>query len=211
MNSLLRKFTTWTTTLTLLTLVAACSSHTPTQSTTPEIGTPTQNSANNSPEATALKPSASPLAKTTHNIREVVSVNDQNLDVQLTVNGIREHKGKGVIKPNRGNKWLVVSTTIANKGKEPKTFSVVSFKLLDNQNHPYEVALLAASLEDIKSPTGSIKPGEQRRGEVAFEVPENAKGLKLLFQPNRSACEAPAAKSKASETLNCEPVMVKLN
>lgn len=211
MRNLLRKLTAWTTTLTVLSFVAACSSQKPSQNTAPEVGTPTQNSANKSPETTALKPSVSPLAKTTHNVGEVVSVNDQNLNVQLTVNGIREHKGKGVIKPNRGNKWLVVSTTIANKGKEAKTFSVVSFKLLDNQNNPYEVALLAASLEDVKSPTGQIKPGEQRRGEVAFEVPENAKGLKLLFQPNRSACEAPASQSKASETLNCEPVMVKLN
>ena len=211
MLNLLRKLTAWTTTLTVLSFVAACSSQKPSQNTAPEVGIPTQNSANKSPETTALKPSASPLAKTTHNVGEVVSVNDQNLNVQLTVNGIREHKGKGVIKPNRGNKWLVVSTTIANKGKEAKTFSVVSFKLLDNQNNPYEVALLAASLEDVKSPTGQIKPGTQRRGEVAFEVPESAKGLKLLFQPNRSACEAPDSKSKASETLNCEPVMVKLN
>ncbi len=208
---MLRKLTGWTATLTLLTLVAACSPHKPTQNTSPTIETPTQNSANNSPETTALNPSVPPLGKTTHKIGEVVSVNDQNLDVQLTVNGIREHKGKGVIKPNRGNKWLVVSTTIANKGKEPKTFSVVSFKLLDNQNKPYEVDLLAASLEDVKSPTGQIKPGDQRRGEVAFEVPEPAKGLKLLFQPNSSACEASASKPKASETLNCQPVVVKLD
>jgi hypothetical protein len=104
----------------------------------------------------------------------------------------------------------VVDTTIANKGQEAKTFSIVSFELIDRQNHPYEVALLAGALDDIKSPTGEIDPGDQRRGEVAFEVPESVKELKLLFKPNSGDCEAPASKPKASGTLNCEPIVVKL-
>ncbi len=115
-----------------------------------------------------------------------------------------------MIRPNPGSKWIVVSSTITNKGQEAKTVSVVSFELVDSNNNQYEVALLAAALEDIKSPTGQIKPGEERHGEVAFEVPEHTKGLKLLFQPNRSACEALASKPKASETLNCEPVAIAL-
>jgi hypothetical protein len=81
---------------------------------------------------------------------------------------------------------------------------------MDSKNNQYEVALLAAALEDVKSPTGQIKPGDERRGEVAFEVPENAQGLKVLFQPNRNACEALASKPKASETLNCEPIAIEL-
>lgn len=135
---------------------------------------------------------------------------DKNLSLQFKVNGIREHPGKGVIQPSSGHKWIVVSTTIANKGQEAKTFSVVSFELMDSQNNPYEVALLAGALEDVKSPTGSINPGDQRRGEVAFEVPESAQGLKLLFQPNRDTCEPVAGQQKASETVNCEPVAIKL-
>jgi hypothetical protein len=86
----------------------------------------------------------------------------------------------------------------------------VSFELRDSKNNQYEVALLAAALEDVKSPTGQIKSGEKRQGEVAFEVPERARGLKLLFQPNRSACEAVASKPKGAETLNCEPVAIEL-
>ena len=141
---------------------------------------------------------------------DVVSIKDKNLSLQFKVNGIREHPGKGVIKPSSGHKWIVVSTTIANKGQEAKTLSVVSFELMDSQNNPYEVALLAGALEDVQSPTGSIQAGDQRRGEVAFEVPERAQGLKLLFQPNRDACEAVAGQPKAAETVNCEPVAIKL-
>jgi hypothetical protein len=204
------KLTGWSATITLLALVAACSATKSPKDTSQSTATPTPSSGNNSAQETTLKPSPVPLAKTTHKIGEVVSVKDKNLNLQFKVNGIREHQGKGVIKPNPGSKWIVVSSTIANKGQEPKTFSVVSFELMDSKNNQYEVALLAAALEDVKSPTGQIKPGDERRGEVAFEVPENAQGLKVLFQPNRNACEALASKPKASETLNCEPVAIEL-
>ncbi len=156
----------------------------------------------------ASNPSPVSLPKTTHQMGKAVLVKDKNLNLQLTVNGVREHQGKGVIKPNQGNKWVVVSTTIANKGNKSQTISVVSFEVLDNKNKPYEVALLASALEDVKSPSGEIKPGDEKQGEVAFEVPKAVEDLKLLFFPNRSACEAPTAKSEASG--NCERVAVQL-
>ncbi|HEY9613377.1 DUF4352 domain-containing protein [Allocoleopsis sp.] len=210
MNQVFRTLTSWTATITLLSLVAACSAPKPPQETAQSTATPTQNSDNNSAQESTLKPSPLPLAKITYNTGEVVSVKDKNLNLQFTVNGTREHPGKGVIQPNPGNKWIVASTTIANKGQQTQTISVVSFELIDSKNNQYEVALLAGALEDIKSPTGKIKPGDEQRGEIAFEVPEGTQGLKLLFQPNRNACEALASKPKASETLNCEPVAVKL-
>lgn len=210
MHQSLKKLTGWTATLTLFALVAACSSTKSPQDTSQSTTTPTQRSDKDSSQETAFKPSVAALPKTIHNQGEVISIKDKTLNLQIKVNGIREHQGKGVIEPNPGNKWIVVSSTIVNKGQEPKTLSVVSFELRDSKNNQYEVALLAAALEDIKSPTGQIKSGEERQGEVAFEVPEQAKGLKLLFQPNRSACEAVDSKPKVSETLNCDPVAIKL-
>jgi hypothetical protein len=210
MHQSLKKLTGWTVILTLLALVAACSSTKSPQDTSQSTPTPTQRSDQNSSQETTSKPSVAALPKTIHNLGEVVTVKDKTLNLQFQVNGIREHKGKGVIAPNSGNKWIVVSSTIVNKGQEPKTLSVVSFELRDSKNNQYEVALLAAALEDVKSPTGQIKSGEKRQGEVAFEVPERARGLKLLFQPNRSACEAVASKPKGAETLNCEPVAIEL-
>lgn len=210
MHQSLKKLTGWTATLTLVALVAACSSTKPPQDTSQSTSTPTQRSDKDSSQETALKPSVAAVPKTIHNIGEVVSVKDKTLNLQFKVNGIREHQGKGMIEPNPGNKWIVVSSTIVNKGQEPKTLSVVSFELRDSKNNQYEVALLAAALEDVKSPTGQIKSGEERQGEVAFEVPERAQGLKLLFQPNRSTCEAVNSKPKVSETHNCDPVAIKL-
>jgi len=199
----------WMATITLLALIAACSSterpHNTSESTSAE------NSSSQPSEETALKPSPLSLPKTIHDIDIPISIKDKNLDLEFKVNGIREHQGKGVIKPNQGQKWIVVSTTITNKGQTSQTISVVSFGLIDSKNNQYEVALLAGALDDVESPTGQLSPGNEQQGEVAFEVPEGAKELKLIFKPNSINCEASASKQKASESLNCEPIVVKLD
>jgi hypothetical protein len=210
MNSKSRKLTSWTVTIALLALMAGCFPTQPSQETSQSTSTSSPSPSNNSSPETPLKPSVPLLPKFTYGIKQVVPITDKNLNLQFTVNGIREHKGKGVIKPNQGNKWIAIDTTTVNKGHKPKTLSVASFELIDSENNPYEVALLAGALDDIKSPTGQIDPGDERRGEVAFEVPEKAKGLKLLFKPH-SDCKASASKRKASAKLQCEPIVVKLD
>ncbi len=209
MNQLFKQLTGPIATLTLLTVVVACSSSKSTQDTSPATDTSSESSFNNSSEEKIVKPSAQQLSKA-HNLGEVVSIKDKNLNLQITVNSTRQHQGKGVIKPNQGKKWIVVDTTIANQGQNPKTLAIGSFELIDRENNLYEVALLAEALEDVASPTGQIKPGDKQRGQVAFEVPRGEKGLKLIFKPNRSECEASDSKPKTAETLNCELVVVKL-
>jgi hypothetical protein len=209
MNQFLKALMGWIATITLLALIAACSSterpHNTSESTSAE------NSSSQPSEETALKPSPLSLPKTIHDIDIPISIKDKNLDLEFKVNGIREHQGKGVIKPNQGQKWIVVSTTITNKGQTSQTISVVSFGLIDSNNNQYEVALLAGALDDVQSPTGQLSPGDEQQGEVAFEVPEGTKELKLLFKPNSINCEASASKQKTSESLNCEPIVVKLD
>ena len=167
-------------------------------------------STNNSSPLNSNQAALSPSSKSLHKIGEVVSIKDKTLNLQFTVNGTREHPGKGVIKPNRGHKWVVVDMTITNQGKEAKTFSVVSFAVIDHQNNQYEVALLAGALDDIETPTGEIIPGKERRGELAFEVPENSQQLKLLFQPNSSECESYTHSPQVSASINCDPIVIQL-
>ncbi|MBW4546592.1 MAG: DUF4352 domain-containing protein [Symplocastrum torsivum CPER-KK1] len=209
MNQFLKALMGWIATITLLALIAACSSterpHNTSESTSAE------NSSSQPSEETALKPLPLSLPKTIHDIDIPISIKDKNLDLEFKVNGIREHQGKGVIKPNQGQKWIVVSTTITNKGQSSQTISVVSFGLIDSKNNQYEVALLAGALDDVQSPTGQLSPGDEQQGEVAFEVPEGTKELKLLFKPNSINCEASSSQQKSSETLNCEPIVVKLD
>ncbi len=168
-------------------------------------------SSNHSSQKSSLTSSSLPSPKHTYKIADAISITDKNLNLKFTVNGTREHSGKGVIKPNRGHKWVLVNTTIANKGKESKKFSVISFALMDGQNNTYDVALLAGALQDVESPTGDITPGGKRQGEVAFEVPENAKELKLLFKPNSSLCDGSANEQNVLKGINCKPILVKLD
>ncbi|NEQ28703.1 MAG: DUF4352 domain-containing protein [Microcoleus sp. SIO2G3] len=195
--------------VTLLALIAGCSSTERPQNTSQS--TSAENSSSQASQETALKPSPISLPKTTYEIGKPISIKDKNLNLEFKVNGIREHQGKGAIKPNQGRKWIVVSTTITNKGQTPQIISVVSFGLIDSKNNQYEVALLAGALDDVQSPTGQLSPGNEQQGEVAFEVPEGAKELKLLFKPNSINCEASASKQKTSEILNCEPIVVQLD
>ncbi|MEQ9238612.1 DUF4352 domain-containing protein [Coleofasciculus sp. E2-BRE-01] len=156
---------------------------------------------------TTESPATKPISAPTHSLGEVISINKNNLNLQFTVNSTRLHPGKGVIQPNKGNQWVVVDTTIVNQGQQPQTFSVVSFEVIDGNNNTYEVALLASALEDIETPTGEISPGDQRQGQLVFEVPEDTTNLKLLFQPNPIECEE---KSTAAKGLDCQPIVVKL-
>ncbi|MEQ8974300.1 MAG: DUF4352 domain-containing protein [Coleofasciculus sp. C1-SOL-03] len=185
--------------ITLLSLALGCSPS--------EQNSETIESRDRTSDETAESPSTKPISAPTHSVGEVISISQNNLNLQFTVNSTRVHPGKGVIQPNKGNQWVVVDTTIVNQGQQPQTFSVVSFDVIDSNNNTYEVALLASALEDIETPTGEISPGDQRQGQLVFEVPEDTTNLKLLFQPNPIECEE---KSTAANGLNCQPIVVKL-
>lgn len=199
----LKKLTVWSATITLLIFSAGCSL---TQATKETPQSPTTSSSKTT--AKSLKPK---LPKTIYYLGQLVSIADDNIDVQLTVHGTREHKGQRALVPNEGNKWILVDTTTANKGEKPINLTVVSFGLMDSENKEYDVALLAGALEDVKIPTGKLEPGALRRGEIAFEAPKNAKGLKLLFKPYSSECQAIISKSNSSNKVNCEPIVVNLD
>ncbi|HBE21702.1 MAG TPA: DUF4352 domain-containing protein [Cyanobacteria bacterium UBA11149] len=166
---------------------------------------------NNLSQKTTVTPTTSALPEINYKLGDVIAIADDNINLKFTVNARRFHPGKGVIKPNQGNKWILVKMTIANQGKEPKKFSVISFALMDSQHKTYDVALLAGSLADVESPTGEINPGEKRQGEIAFEIPENAGELKLLFKPNSSICADAAKEQKVLPSVNCEAIVVKLD
>jgi len=185
--------------ITLLTLALGCSPS--------EQNAGTIESRDRTSEETTESLSTKPISAPTHSVGEVISISQNNLNLQFTVNSTRVHPGKGVIQPNKGNQWVVVDTTIVNQGQQPQTFSVVSFELINGNNNTYQVALLASALEDIETPTGEISPGDQRQGQLVFEVPEDTTNLKLLFQPNPIECEE---QSTAAKGLDCQPIVVKL-
>lgn len=104
-------------------------------------------------------------------------------DFNYTVHGIREVKGNELFKPESGKKWVAVEVTIENKSSEPQAVSsLLGFTLQDSEGYNYNVALLPVDLKG--SLDGEIAPGRKMRGEVAFEIPKEAKGLELVIDAN---------------------------
>ena len=102
--------------------------------------------------------------------------------LRFTVNGVREDEGSEFLRPPQGKRWLVVDATIENLSDQPATISsLLMFKLSDADGYRYTVTIGP----DLKGhPGGELAPGSWMRGEVAFEVPKDAGGLELIFEPN---------------------------
>jgi len=146
----------------------------PGESTAPPINStnaPTKTNAPKTPEV-----SAEDTAKI-FNIGDIAQIND----VTYTVNGTREVPENRYLSPEKGNIWYAIDITIENKGGENFNFSsMLMFTLMDDESNSYDVAIVP----DLKgSVDGEIAPGSSLRGEVAFEIPQDAKDLKLEIDP----------------------------
>ncbi|NUP53826.1 MAG: DUF4352 domain-containing protein [Catenulispora sp.] len=85
-------------------------------------------------------------------------------------------------KAKDGDMLVVLDVEVKNTDSSAQDFSsMIGFELKDGANQTYEETILAEDgLPAV--PEGSIAAGDAKRGEVAFEVPKTAKGLKLEFR-----------------------------
>lgn len=85
-------------------------------------------------------------------------------------------------KPKEGYKFLILDLTVENlqADKTVTISSLIQFKVTDKDGYSYDVSFGTAYL-DRKWSDGDLLPGQKRRGNVAFEVPKNAQGLKFEF------------------------------
>lgn len=114
---------------------------------------------------------------TVFEIGEVVKMGD----LHYAVNGIRFSVGSDFIKPDEGNKFLLIDISIKNIGsKFEGVSSLMMFKLVDEEGLSYDIALA-----DTKGQVdGSIAPGRKLRGELAFEVPGDIENFELEINPD---------------------------
>ncbi|WP_424805108.1 DUF4352 domain-containing protein [Rhodococcus sp. 27YEA15] len=86
------------------------------------------------------------------------------------------------ITPAAGNRYVVVDTEVTNNGSKPSTVSsIMCFELQDSTNKSYNMTITGSSTAGVD---GELAPGAARRGELAYEVPEAATGLRLQFKCN---------------------------
>jgi Domain of unknown function (DUF4352) len=134
----------------------------------------------------------------TESVRDIVQYDigqsTDNGNTKIVLNGIRfaESIGDTKIMPEPGSKFLIVNVSIENIGNESSLYYKDQFVILDeggDMEMIYAVDILGSSNLFHRFDGENIKPGEERKGELAYQVPKNAKGLKLKFEYSDSTSE----------------------
>lgn len=101
-------------------------------------------------------------------------------DALYTVHGVREIEGNELFRPAAGNRWLGVEITVENQGSRPMVVSsLLGFSLQDGDSYIYSVTPLPVDTKGQLD--GELGAGRKMRGEVTFEIPAEATGLRLLI------------------------------
>lgn len=115
----------------------------------------------------------------TYHVGDVIALGT----TRLTINEVSYPAGDQAIKPDPGNKFLVVDLTIENQSAEAISIStLLQMSLKDADSQKYEIDLMAAMASGGNSPDGELAPGEKLRGQVGFQVPENGSGYVFVFE-----------------------------
>jgi len=132
-------------------------------------------------EPVTVEPPANIAGETsqqTYNVGDVIAIGTTN----LTVNQVLYPAGDDFNKPKAGFKFLVVDITIENTGATAiSVSSLLQMSVKDSSGQEFDVDLMASVASGGTPPDGEIAPGEKLRGQVGFQVPENATGLVFVF------------------------------
>jgi Domain of unknown function (DUF4352) len=84
-------------------------------------------------------------------------------------------------KPKAGSRWVTLDTEVKNLSTDPEAVSsLLCFKLQDSLNREYTIDIVSGV--DPGPPDGEVAPAGAKRGNLVFEVPADATGLKLNFK-----------------------------
>jgi len=98
-----------------------------------------------------------------------------------------EVTGKGLfVVPKEGTVFVVLDVTLENRGQEEITIGSRYMRLTDGAGTSYPRSLVGASKP---SPDSTLPPGKSSRGQIAYEVPKDAQGLKWFIKAGEGAEE----------------------
>jgi hypothetical protein len=113
-----------------------------------------------------------------YNVGDAIQIGD----IVLTVNEVKTPKASQIAKPEKGKRFLVVDLTLENKAtKAANLSSMLQMQLKDASGQAYGSDLMASMASGGKAPDGELAPGEKIKGQVGFQVPEDAKDLTFVF------------------------------
>lgn len=123
-----------------------------------------------SPAATVPPPAAS------FKVGDVVKIGD----TEVVVHGLQDPFDAGQQKPPAGARFVAVDVEMKNVSSSPQVFSAFGqFELRDATGTPYDSIVLRGKPPAVGGPAA---PGASRRGLIAYQVPEGAQGLRLVFK-----------------------------
>ena len=106
-------------------------------------------------------------------------------DLVVQVEGAARSQGGSVIQPDPGTDFLLVDVRVENRGDRTREVSsAVSMSLKDASGRRYTFHLGAQTAAEAGLPDDELQPGEQVRGQIGFQVPEDAHGLIFIFDPD---------------------------
>ena len=96
------------------------------------------------------------------------------------VNGKAVETYEDVYRNGKLHSSKLVDTEVTNNSDKPSTVSsMMCFELQDSANKSYNITFTDSSTSSVD---GELAPGAAKRGELAYEVPEAATGLRLQFK-----------------------------
>ena len=106
-------------------------------------------------------------------------------DMQFRVSNVEFSSGGTYVHPEDGNMYVLMDLTITNTGSEARSFSSgMQLRMKDGNSQVYDFSLAALIFSQGTVPDGEYLPGETIMGQIGFEVPEDATGLRLVFDAN---------------------------
>lgn len=113
---------------------------------------------------------------------DVLAVGDtgESDGVEITLNSFRR-TSSGLLDPDAGNEYLIVNLTASNTTNEEQIVSsLLNFSVQDAAGESYNQSFTAGVETSLD---GNIPAGEEMTGEIAYEIPEDATDLVLIFDP----------------------------
>ena len=103
-------------------------------------------------------------------------------DKSITVTEVQRNydTGNQFSQPESGKEFVIVTVNITNDGEGTLDYNTFNFKLQDSNGVQQNEAFSALSEGKLNS--GSLAAGGKVTGKLAYEVPKDDAGLKLLYQ-----------------------------
>lgn len=116
--------------------------------------------------------------KTEFKVGETATFDDKS----ITVTDVQRNydTGNQFAQPESGQEFVIVTVNIVNNSDKTLDYNTFEFKMQDSNGVQQNEALTALSEGKLNS--GSLAKGGKVTGKLAYEVPKDDPGLKLLYQ-----------------------------